>query len=196
MRAALAFLRARPEIDPSRIVLVGLSEGGAIAPIIAAEDPRLRGIVLLAAPGDSGLEVARYQTGERVRSDPEIPAGRRDSAVAHQLQRYEESAGSDHWARWFLANDPAEVARRVRVPALIVQGETDRNVPPTSPARLAAAMRAGGSRDVTIRIFPDVNHALMRDPDGHHRRELYLDSIDVAAEVVGTVVNWVVAHLR
>jgi len=196
MRAALAFLRSRPEIDPGRIVLVGLSEGGVIAPMIAANDASLRGIVLLAAPGDSGIVVARYQTDERVRTDPDVAADRRDSAIAYQVGRFVASAETDNWARWFLAHDPLEVARRVRVPALIVQGETDRNVPPTSPARLLAALRAGGNRDVTMRIFPKVNHPLMRDPDGHDRRELYLDSLDVASEVVETVVSWVVSHVR
>lgn len=38
-RAALAALRARPDVDPSRIVLLGGSIGGALAPVLAAESP-------------------------------------------------------------------------------------------------------------------------------------------------------------
>jgi len=38
-RAALAALRARPDVDPSRIVLLGGSIGGALAPVVAAESP-------------------------------------------------------------------------------------------------------------------------------------------------------------
>jgi pimeloyl-ACP methyl ester carboxylesterase len=38
-RAALAALRARPDVDTARIILLGGSIGGALAPVIAAESP-------------------------------------------------------------------------------------------------------------------------------------------------------------
>lgn len=53
-REGIAYLRTLREIDGRRIALVGLSEGGAIAPMIAATDPSLRGIVLLAGPASTG----------------------------------------------------------------------------------------------------------------------------------------------
>src|SRR5437588_11644111 len=37
-RAEVAYLRSRPEIDPQRIALIGHSEGGIIAPMVAASD--------------------------------------------------------------------------------------------------------------------------------------------------------------
>lgn len=49
--AAAAWLRARPEIDPQRVGLIGLSEGGMIAPRVAVESESVAFIVLLAAPG-------------------------------------------------------------------------------------------------------------------------------------------------
>ena len=45
IRAGVAYLRTRGEIDPARIGLVGHSEGGIIAPVVAESDPRLAGIV-------------------------------------------------------------------------------------------------------------------------------------------------------
>jgi pimeloyl-ACP methyl ester carboxylesterase len=50
-RAALAFLRARPELRGSAIGIVGHSEGGLIAPIVAAGDRSVAFLVLLAPPG-------------------------------------------------------------------------------------------------------------------------------------------------
>lgn len=50
-RAAVAFLRARPEIDAGRVGLVGHSEGGVVAPLVAADDPQIAYVVLLAGPG-------------------------------------------------------------------------------------------------------------------------------------------------
>lgn len=49
--AAIAWLRARPDIDPKRVGLIGLSEGGMIAPRVAVESEAVAFIVLLAAPG-------------------------------------------------------------------------------------------------------------------------------------------------
>ena len=49
IRAAVAYLRTRPEIDPAKIALVGHSEGGLIAPLVAATDPGLAAIVLMVA---------------------------------------------------------------------------------------------------------------------------------------------------
>jgi hypothetical protein len=49
--AAIRFLRGRPEVDAGRIGIVGHSEGGLIAPMVAARDPKLAFAVMLAGPG-------------------------------------------------------------------------------------------------------------------------------------------------
>ena len=52
--AAFSFLAARPEVDPKRVGIAGHSEGGVIAPILAARNPSIAFIVLLAGPGLRG----------------------------------------------------------------------------------------------------------------------------------------------
>jgi len=59
--AGVAFLRARTDIDPARIGLIGHSEGGQIAPLVAAEDPRIAFLVLMAAPGVDGTALLLAQ---------------------------------------------------------------------------------------------------------------------------------------
>lgn len=54
VRAGVAFLKSRPEIDPKRIGLLGHSEGGLIAPMVAADSKDVAFLVLLAAPGVPG----------------------------------------------------------------------------------------------------------------------------------------------
>ena len=49
--AAMAFLKSRPEIAPDHIGLIGHSEGGAIAPMIAVRNAAARFTVLMAGPG-------------------------------------------------------------------------------------------------------------------------------------------------
>lgn len=60
VRAAVAYLNTRKEIDKGRIGLIGHSEGGLIAPIVAT-DTKVAFIVLLAAPGVSGSKVLLKQ---------------------------------------------------------------------------------------------------------------------------------------
>lgn len=49
--AAMTFLMSRPEIEANHIGLIGHSEGGAIAPMIAVRNPAARFAVLMAGPG-------------------------------------------------------------------------------------------------------------------------------------------------
>lgn len=49
--AAFQFLKKNPIVNAKKIGLIGHSEGGMIAPIVAAKNPSFQFIVLLAAPG-------------------------------------------------------------------------------------------------------------------------------------------------
>lgn len=51
VEAAVAFLKTKSGINSKKIGLIGHSEGGMIAPIVAAKDKSIAFIVLMAAPG-------------------------------------------------------------------------------------------------------------------------------------------------
>lgn len=57
VQAAFEYLRTRPEINPKQIGLVGHSEGGLIAPMVAAANKDVGFIVLLAGPGMKGGDI-------------------------------------------------------------------------------------------------------------------------------------------
>lgn len=60
--SAVAYLQTRAEIDQKHIGLVGHSEGGLIAPMVAAGSRDIAFIVLLAGPGISGSDILMQQT--------------------------------------------------------------------------------------------------------------------------------------
>jgi dienelactone hydrolase len=60
--AAVAYLKTRPDIDSGRIGLLGHSEGGTIAPQVANADRDVSFLVLMAAPGVKGHEIAKAQS--------------------------------------------------------------------------------------------------------------------------------------
>jgi uncharacterized protein len=197
VRAALRYLSARPDIESRRLGLVGHSEGGLIAPMVAADDPSLAAIVLIAGPARTGREVIAYQMREAVDRMPGLTAAQRDSAQAASLAQLEAHAVEQPWMRFFLEHDPRPVARRVvRVPVLILQGETDRQVTADQAELLGAAFRAAGNRDVTVRLFPDVNHLLLRDPDGGPAGYMTLEDPSVVPEVRGALADWLSRMLR
>ncbi|HEY6563746.1 MAG TPA: alpha/beta fold hydrolase [Pirellulaceae bacterium] len=61
-RAALAYLRDRQGVDRKRLGIVGHSEGGMIAAMLAATESDLSHVVLLAGPGVPGDEILVSQT--------------------------------------------------------------------------------------------------------------------------------------
>lgn len=66
-RAAVEYLRTRKEINTKKIGIIGHSEGGMIAPMIAANDKNIAFLVLLAGPGVSGdalLIEQNYEIGK------------------------------------------------------------------------------------------------------------------------------------
>jgi pimeloyl-ACP methyl ester carboxylesterase len=58
---AVAFLLGRKDIDPKKIGLIGHSEGGAIAPMVASTNKNIAFITLLAGPGVTGDLIFKYQ---------------------------------------------------------------------------------------------------------------------------------------
>jgi hypothetical protein len=65
--AALSWLASRPEVDGDRVGIVGHSEGGLIAPLVASRSELPAFLVLLAGPGMSGAEIILDQTAAGAR---------------------------------------------------------------------------------------------------------------------------------
>ncbi|MGC6429536.1 MAG: alpha/beta hydrolase family protein [Jejuia sp.] len=60
--AALAFLKTRKDIDTKKIGLIGHSEGGLIAPIVASKNKDVAFAILLAGTGVNGGEILKTQS--------------------------------------------------------------------------------------------------------------------------------------
>jgi len=61
VEAGVEFLRHRANIDPARIGLLGHSEGGMIAPMVASKSSAVAFVVLMAAPGVKGEDLLVQQ---------------------------------------------------------------------------------------------------------------------------------------
>lgn len=61
VEAGIDYLKTRKDIDQKKIGLIGHSEGGMIAPIVATERPEVNFIILLAGPGIKITELMALQ---------------------------------------------------------------------------------------------------------------------------------------
>lgn len=196
IRAALAYLRTRPEIDGKRLALLGHSEGGLIAPMVAATDSSLRGIVLMAGPAQTGRQILRFQLGNAVRRDTSLTPARRDSALKTVDATIDSLGASQPWVKFFLDYDPIATARKVHVPTLILQGATDQQVTPEQATALERAMRDGGNRRVTTRVFPEANHLFVQDANGNPAGYATLRERNVRPDVMAALLDWLRTVLK
>jgi uncharacterized protein len=93
VQAALSYLKSRKEIDPKRIGLIGHSEGGLIAPMVAARSKEVAWIILLAAPGLKGEDTLLLQSELILRAagvnDEQIAKARELNKQVYALVRQE-----------------------------------------------------------------------------------------------------------
>jgi hypothetical protein len=195
IRAAVTYLRARKDIDPERIGLVGHSEGGVIAPMIAATDPRIRAIVVMAGPGDRGIEIVMAQNKYVVDRDTGVTVAQKDSVLRAARASLDPAKQTIPWMKFFLLFDPAVAAGRVKAPTLILQGATDRQVPVDQADKLAALIRAGGNADVTVKIIPATNHLFVDDSTGDFSKYDKLRTNRVGPSVLGPLADWLALKL-
>ena len=196
VRDAVAWLRARSDIDPARVALVGHSSGGAVAPMVAAADPRGRAVVLLEAPASTGRKISEYQIRYLFAEDTVMKAGVRDSLLRVALRQADSAyATGAPWVRQFGDYDPLATARQVLAPTLVLHGETDRQVPVTDAGLLVKALRAGGNRHVTLRTFPRMNHLLADDASGSPRHYTELPDLHVRRDLRGALADWLASTL-
>lgn len=195
VRQEVAWLRHRADV--SKVALLGHSEGGAIAPLVAKDDARLAGIVLLAGPGKDGRAILVDQFRRPIETAPDLPDSARRAQLALVSQRVDQVVQSSPWTRWFAAYDPLPTARAVRVPVLILQGALDRQVSAGQADTLAAAFRAGGNGDVTVKVYPGLNHLFLHtDGDGSPSEYPTLKDTTIPGAVQGDIAAWLKAHLR
>ena len=198
IRAGLAYLRTRAEIDSTKLGLIGHSEGALIAPIVAGKEPTLRALVLLAGIARPARGVLQFQMSNLINHNTRLTQAQKDSAIAAIASKIDSMMAADPWMDFFLKYDPSATARTLNKPAvLILTGANDQQADPKQAEEWAAAFRSSGNADVTAAVLPGLNHLFVPDADGFPGNYAKLPPpIVVAPYVVGMVVEWLALRMR
>lgn len=157
--AAVEFLARRAEVDSARVGIWGGSEGGWIAPWVAARSRRVAFVVTQSAPVVTAEQQHLFQVEQLVRDSGGTARDVQDARdYVHMQLRYAATGTGwaeyarqreanrsgllgmlggprtpdDWWWAWSrtrMAFDPLAAWRSVSVPILAVWGDRDRNVP-------------------------------------------------------------------
>jgi dienelactone hydrolase len=157
--AGIAYLMSRPEVNPHKIGLIGHSEGGVIAPLVAARNSNVAFIVMMAGPGVRGDEIIIKQGQLMSEADGTsheeaaanaveerkiltmVEAEKDDETLKKDLMKefgdkipeaqaaMQIRQATSPWFRYFLTYDPAIALQKVKCPVLALIGGKDLQVP-------------------------------------------------------------------
>ncbi len=182
----------RDGVDPSRTLVVGHSEGGIVAARIAAMEPRITTVGVLAGEGATQLySLVRHARAGHFASGIE-DADRRVAWIVDGYRRVLADPdnpdamffGHPH-LRWstFCVTSPAEQLRDAEASVLVVQGLRDLAVDPSGAEMLYAELLAHG-RDVRLMLVPDADHSLNILQDGEIVGSAFQSAVEHALEML------------
>ncbi|WP_218004930.1 alpha/beta hydrolase family protein [Actinomadura macra] len=161
----LRALRARPGVDPAKVGLWGLSEGGWVAPLAAS---RSTDVAFVITVGGNAMTPMRQQLWNETSALRR--AGVSGSLIGHGKRNFARlGADAGLFAEAYF--DAPAVLRRVRQPLLGIWGTLDHQTPPgDNPPLFARALRQGGNTHSTFRFFQGADHGAHESPDGGFTR--------------------------
>jgi len=198
-RAAIAFARSLPGVDPARVVTFGSSMGGGNALAAAAADPRVAAAISQVPFLDIVRQAHRSSPAVTARMIAAAIRGRYVPAVGQPGEPAFINApgGEEGWrrvvaigegsrwrnrvsSRWILGRPfrPVRHARNLHCPWLVCVGEADRVARP-GPA-IAAARRAPLGE---LRTYPGIDHFDVYD--GPEHEALVADQLDFLRRHLG-----------
>jgi uncharacterized protein len=203
--AAAAFdaLASQKKIDPKRIFVLGHSLGGMLLPRIGKAQGHIAGFISLAGSTRPLEDLVLDQTGYILSLDPKpspeaekkLKEIEQQVATVKSPKLTEETSKSELPlgipAKYWLdlrGYRPAEAARDLSMPMLILQGERDYQVTMVDFANWKNALRS--RRDVTFISYPKLNHLFMEGKGKSTPAEYSLPG-NVSQEAIDDIAGWI-----
>ncbi len=217
-RACLTWLKAREGINKQRLFIIGHSEGGLTAPILAGES-EVAGVVYMAAAGRNMYDITLEQVEASLKGQPKpiresnlkaqrefqdaVKEGREPdfnilgAAAAPALKNAWKQKVEPIKAWWhdhFNLDVPALQAK-VKCPVFVAQGSADFQVSPERDAKqIVKDLMAGECADVKLTIYADLDHLFKPCNGKPSELKMYFEDRRVAPAFIRDVVQWLEDH--
>ncbi len=200
--AAVAVLRKTRGVVADRVFVLGHSLGAAVAPRIAREDSAIAGLILLAGPSrpleQSFIEQTEYLSSLDGQASEAVT--KRVADVRAQVERVRKLKDSDEQATEHILgappaywldmrrNPPLEIAKALKQPMLVLQGERDYQVTMEDFKGWQAALSS--KRNATLKSYPALNH-LFLEGTGKSTPAEYERAGHVPQVVIDDIAAWI-----
>lgn len=197
---ALQLVREIEKVNPNATYLLGHSLGGALAPRIAAEDGKLKGIIVMAGTARSFEEILSEQ-GKYLASTDTSPAMQFQRALLDTLSaKIRRLTSKDSVNPSLIAGAPAayyldfrkenppERAASLGINILVLQGKRDYQVTMEDFAMWQSAL--SNQRLARLKTYESLNHLFMPG-EGKSTPEEYSIPSHIPGYVINDIANWI-----
>lgn len=195
--AAMEVLRGQPGVDPDRVGLLGISQGGWVSYLAASQAPRaVRHVVTISGPGVSPMEQERYRLATAADGDEDalawvderarmLIAGEAPASILATQRAFEDRPWYGPVSEYYTAENmafyarsigfnPAAVFPGIGCPVFAAYGGADASVPVRRSVAALNELLPSDPRHA-IAVYPDADHGLM--PAGCDRTLPYAERI-------------------
>jgi uncharacterized protein len=217
-RACLKHLLGHAEVNKQRIFIIGHSEGGLTAPILAGEN-EIAGVVFVAAMGRNMYDITLNQVEDSVASQHKV---QREATMKVQRE-FQDAVKEGRDPNWEIAGQAAAatlkaswkssvlpikawwhdhfnldvpaIHKKVACPVLITQGKADFQVSVEKDARqIMKNVMEGECSAITYRAYDDLDHLFKPCGGKASNIKMYYEDRRVDATFIKDVVAWLKAR--
>lgn len=198
---AVEFLKTLPEVDASKIFVLGHSQGASLTPRIIEQADGVSGGIMLAAATRSFAELVQDQINYIIETNPDTALNPQVVGLQTIVDNYNAVDAGASYADTFGAQatyfqslaeiNPLADSQQIDTPLLILQGERDYQVTMTDFEKWQETYTDNDR--VTLKSYPALNHQFMSQGD-LSRLSIPADyeiADFVSAEVIQDIANWI-----
>jgi dienelactone hydrolase len=181
--AAISYLKDQDQVPIAEIGIVGLSQGGHIAPIVAAESEDVAFVVNIVGGSVPMHELLLYEENHNLRQMGFLPGISNVLAyvTTFVLRNFSQATFWNAIGNF----DPLPYWEKLATNAFVLYGEEDTNVP---AEKSAARLNSLSKPNIQVKIYPDSGHAL-EDPLGEGDSIFREDALQDIVDFVNSASN-------
>ncbi|MDR0659595.1 MAG: alpha/beta hydrolase [Prevotellaceae bacterium] len=215
--AGVHYLQSRKEVNPKRVGIIGHSEGGIIAFMLAAKEKDVAFVISMAGSairGDSifilqneiggrghgmteeALLMARsinrstYDVVLNADSKEEIEEKLTEMFGTSDRAKARIEQMSNNWMRFFLKYDPSVDIQNIHIPVFAMFGSKDYQVPADPNAESFNAYIPASNKNAGVKIYANKNHLFQNAVTGMFNEYQEIEET-MSPEVLQDIVDWI-----